>query len=149
MTPEPLRPLPPRTSTWLGRCRCRCRGRGRGEGGQSAVELALVLPLLALLAMALVQVGLVVRDQLLVLHAARDAVREAAVSPERHAIVGAARSATELDADRLQVEIGPRGAPGTTVRVTVRYRAPTTVPLVGRFVHDVELEATASMRVET
>jgi Flp pilus assembly protein TadG len=43
------------------------------------VEFALVLPLLAALLLALVQTGLVVRDQVLVVHAAREAVRELAV----------------------------------------------------------------------
>jgi hypothetical protein len=124
------------------------RRRGRGERGQSAVELALVLPLLALLALGLVQVGLVVRDQLLVLHAARDAAREAAVSADQAAITGAARDATGLDPSRLRVDVGPRGQSGSTVRVTVRYHSPTVVPIIGRFVNDVDLEASASMRVE-
>jgi Flp pilus assembly protein TadG len=122
--------------------------RWRGERGQSAVELALVLPLLALLALVLVQVGLVVRDQLLVLEAARAGAREAAVTADAGAVTGAARGATTLAADRLRVETGRRPPPGGTVSVTVRYRAPTSVPLVGRFVGDVELDATASMRVE-
>src|SRR5207247_8954779 len=61
------------------------------DDGQAAVELALVLPLVALLLLVLVQVGLVVRDQVLVVHAAREAAREAAVdaAPE------AARRAAE------------------------------------------------------
>ncbi len=122
--------------------------RWRDERGQSAVELALVLPLLALLALGLVQVGLVVRDQLLVLQAARDAVRQAAVSDDHGAVTDAARGATTLDPRRFEVDVGPRGAPGSTVRVRVHYRAPTVVPLVGRFLGDVDLEATASMRVE-
>ena len=60
----------------------------------------------------------------------------------------AAEAATMLPEGRLRVEVGPRGRPGTTVRVTVRYRSATAVPLVGRFLDDVGLEATASMRVE-
>jgi hypothetical protein len=120
----------------------------RGERGQSAVELALVLPLLAALALGLVQVGLVVRDQLLVLHAARDAAREAAVTDDRARVETAARGATGLDAGRLRVDIGPRGRPGSPVTVTVGYRAPTDVPVVGRLVGDVGLVARASMRVE-
>jgi Flp pilus assembly protein TadG len=125
------------------------RPRWRGERGQSAVELALVLPLVVLLALVVLQVGLVVRDQLLVVHAARDAVREAAVSGNGGAVADAARRSTVLHPDRLDVDIGPRGQPGTTVRVTVRYRAPTAVPLVGRLVGDVDLDASASMRVES
>jgi Flp pilus assembly protein TadG len=122
--------------------------RWRGERGQSSVELALVLPLLALLALGVLQVGLVVRDQLLTLQAARGAVREAAVNPDLASITAAARAATTLPGDRLRVDIGPRGQPGSTVRVTVHYRSATAVPLVGRFLGDVELDATAAMRVE-
>jgi Flp pilus assembly protein TadG len=122
--------------------------RGRGERGQSAVELALVLPLLALLALGLVQIGLVVRDQLLTIQAARGAVREAAVTADLASITAAGRDATTLARNRLRVDVGPRGQPGTTVKVTVHYRAPTSMPLVGRFMGDVDLEASASMRVE-
>ncbi len=45
--------------------------RGSRDEGQAAVELARVLPLVALVLLALVQAGLVVRDQILVVHAAR------------------------------------------------------------------------------
>ncbi len=122
--------------------------RWRDERGQSAVELALVLPLLAILALGIVQVGLVVRAQLLTGQAARGAVREAAVTGDLASITAAGRDATTLAADRLRVAVGPRGVPGTTVQVTVHYRAPTSVPLVGRLLGDVDLEASASMRVE-
>ena len=46
------------------------------------MELALVLPLVVALLLAVVQVGLIVRDQVLVVHAAREAAREAAVDPD-------------------------------------------------------------------
>jgi hypothetical protein len=41
-----------------------------------------------------------------------------------------------------------RDGPGSHVVVTVRYRAPTAVPLLGRLLGDVDLEAEATMRVE-
>ena len=47
-------------------------GRDRG---QAAVETALVLPLIMAVALAFVQVGLLVRDHILVVHAAREAAR--------------------------------------------------------------------------
>jgi hypothetical protein len=122
--------------------------RARGEHGQSAVELALALPILAVLALALVQLGLVVRDQLLVVHAARDAAREAAVTADPAAVATAARGATALRPERLDVGLGRRGPAGSRVRVELRYRSPTRVPLVGRLVDDVVLRAAAEMRVE-
>ena len=49
------------------------RPRGSDEG-QATVELALVLPVIALLMLLLVQVGVLVRDQVLVIHAAAKAL---------------------------------------------------------------------------
>ena len=122
--------------------------RERGEEGQAAVEVALVLPLIAVLALLLLQVALVVRDQVLVVHAAREAVREAAVDPDAGAARRAAAQGSGLGAGRLDVEVGARGDAGSRVRVTVRYRSPTRVPVVGSMVGDVVLEASATMRVE-
>ena len=124
------------------------RPRTRGDGGQAAVELALVLPLVALVLLAVVQVGLVVRDQVLVVHAAREAAREAAVEPAPDASRRAALAGSGLEADRVSVDVTGRRGAGSRVRVEVRYRAPTRVPLVGAAVGDVDLEATATMRVE-
>ncbi len=122
--------------------------RGRGEEGQAAVEVALVLPLIAILALLLLQVALVVRDQVLVVHAAREAVRQAAVDADAGAVRRAATDGSGLAGGRLEVDVGARGEPGSRVRVAVRYRSPTDVPVVGALVGDVTLEASATMRVE-
>ena len=100
------------------------------------------------LLMLVLQVGLVARDQVLVVHAAREAARVAAVDPDDAAVAAAARSATPLDSARLRVAVGPRGVPGAIVRVEVTYRSPTDMPLVGGLSGDVELHASAAMRVE-
>ncbi len=119
----------------------------RGDEGQAAVELALVLPLVALLLLALVQVGLVVRDQVLLTHAAREAAREAAVDPSPQAARRAVLAGAPLAMDRLDVQLT---GPGPDGRVSVRlsFRSPTTVPLVGPLTPDVVLGARASMRAE-
>jgi len=124
-----------------------------GERGQAAVELMLVLPFVALLALLLLQVGLVVRDQLLVAHAAREAARQAAVDADATVPRAAAVAATRLRPDRLEVEVHPLGGdasrrPGGRIRATVRYRSPTDVPLVGALIGDLELVGRAAMRVE-
>lgn len=112
------------------------------------MELALVLPLVAVLLLVLVQVGLVVRDQVLVVHAAREAAREAAVDAAPGAARDAALASSDLDPARLSVTVSGRGAAGSRVKVTTRYGPPTALPLVGAAVSRVQLEATATMRVE-
>jgi len=120
----------------------------RRDSGQATVELALVLPLVALLLVALVQAAVVARDQLLVTHAAREAVRAAAVDPDPAAATRAARRAGPLDADRLAVDLSGRGAVGSEVRAVVNYRPPTRLPFVGRMLGDLTLRGEATMRVE-
>lgn len=122
--------------------------RARGDGGQASVELALVLPLVMLLLLGMVQVGLLVRDQILVVHAAREAAREAAVDPAPDAARQAAAASSTLDGSRLTVTTSGRGAAGSRVRVEVAYKASTSVPLIGSAVGDLTLRASATMRVE-
>jgi hypothetical protein len=118
------------------------------QRGQATVELALVLPLLLLALLLLVQVALVVRDQVRVVHAAREAARAAAVQEDLGPVVDAALKGARLAGGRTVVERGTRGGPGSMVEVEVRYRSPTHVPIVGALIDDITLVATAAMRVE-
>ena len=124
--------------------------RGQRDEGQAAVEVALVLPLVALLLLALVQVGLLVRDQVLVVHAAREGARAAAVEAGDRAPERAALSGGGLDPDRVEVEVTEDSGrvAGALVEVEVIYRAPTDVPLVGRLLGDPTLRGRAAMRIE-
>src|SRR5687768_8593816 len=115
-----------------------------GDQGQATVEFALLLPLVMMALLAIVQVGLVVRDQVAVVHAAREAARAAGVSPDPARPVAAARRVLS-EAD---VEVGHRPPVGEPVSVTVSYRSPTDLPLVGALVPDPVLRSTAVMRVE-
>jgi Flp pilus assembly protein TadG len=123
------------------------RARG-GDRGQSTVELALALPLVTLALLLVVQVGLVVRDQVLVTGAAREAARTAAVvgAGDRSAIERAAARAGPLDPSRIALEVTP--GPDGMVEVRVRYAARTDLPLIGALVPDVGLTAVAVMRRE-
>ena len=123
-------------------------GCRRREAGQAAVELALVLPLVLLLFLALVQVGVVVRDDVLVVHAAREAARRAAVDPSPDGPRTAALVGSGLASSRLDVHARRDGAQGT-VAVTVTYRARTDLPLIGPLLPDVRLRANATMREES
>ncbi|MET0910107.1 MAG: TadE family type IV pilus minor pilin [Ilumatobacteraceae bacterium] len=116
----------------------------RADRGQAAIELALALPLLALLLLAIVQLVVVVRDQLAVVHAAREGARAAAVSsaPDGDG-AAAARGATSLTP--LEVSVGHTNG---SAAVTVRYQSRTDVPLIGAVLPDINVESTATMRDE-
>jgi hypothetical protein len=119
--------------------------RKGSERGQSSVELALVMPLVALLLLALLQVGVLVKDQLLVLGAAREGVREAIVNPDRGQIeVAASAAAPGLDLT-LQVQRGTERGDPARVEVSAK---PIRLPLVGQMVAGVTLKAGATMRLE-
>ncbi len=112
------------------------------------MELALALPLVAALLLAVVQVALVARNEVSVVHAAREAARAVAIEHDVAAARRAASAAADLDGERVTVTVDGTIAPGQLVTVTVRYAAPTDVPLVGALVGDVGLSATSVMRVE-
>lgn len=126
------------------------RRRRHGQRGASTVEFALVLPLLLVVALALVQVGLLVRDRLLVEAAARAGARTAAVDPDQAAIAEAvARSAPDLEAGALSVVVSRVGTLGDPVSVTVGYTSEIRVPFIGWLItHGVAMETTATDRQE-
>ena len=126
-----------------GRC-------GRRDEGQATVELALVLPAVVLLALVVGQVVLVGRDHLLVVHAARAGAREAAVDPRPSAVEHAVRTAAPaLKGPRLSTETSHRRGSPDIVTVSVRYRSPTSVALVGVLLPDVVVVGEAAFRYES
>jgi hypothetical protein len=108
------------------------------------VELALAMPFIAVLGLLLIQGALLGRDQLIVIHAAREAARAASVDPDP----AAPREAARLVLPGATVETGVRPPPGRPVAVTVAYRSRTDLPLVGPLLPDPMLSARAVMRVE-
>jgi Flp pilus assembly protein TadG len=114
------------------------------------VEFALVLPLVLMVALAMLQVGLTVRDRLLVSEGARAGAREAAVEEDGDQVRAAVlRAAPSLDSSRTSVLVAPPSVQGQLRDVTVDYRMPVSVPLVDwLFPNEIDLEATASMRQE-
>jgi len=122
-----------------------CRPEDRG---QSTVELALLLPVVLVVILTVVQVGLLGRDVVLVTHAAREAARAAAVDPSPGAARRAALASSSLRSDRLSVSVTGRTGASGRVRVTLAYRVPLRVPLVGSLLGDRTVHASATMRIE-
>jgi len=116
--------------------------------GQATVELALALPLIVLMMLLVVQVGLVVRDHVIVVHASREGARQVAVDARPGAARRAVLEGAALTSSRTSVRQSSRGRPGDRVTVTVAYRSMTNVPLVGLLVPDIEVRAETTMRVE-
>lgn len=117
--------------------------------GSAAVELALVLPLALLMALALVQVGLLAKDALVVQQASREGAREAAVTLEDERVHDAAVRGGGLAPERTEVEVERAGGVGDPVTVRVRYRSALVVPFVEwLFPEEVTVSASTTMRQE-
>jgi Flp pilus assembly protein TadG len=129
----------------------RSSGRLRGSGGSAAVEFALVLPLLLVVGLALLQVGLLVKDGLIVQEVARAGARQASVSADDQSVRSAAiDAAVSLDPSALDIGVARDRGTGSPVMVTVAYSATVTIPLVRwLFPDDVRLSAKATMRQES
>jgi hypothetical protein len=114
------------------------------------VEFALVLPILLIVALGLVQVGLILRDQLVLVEAARVGAREASVTDQEADIEGAVnRAASTLNLGHVELQVIRQGARGDPVTVRLGYDEGLTVPFVGwLFPSAVHLEAGATMRQE-
>ncbi len=114
------------------------------------MEFALVLPLILVIALALVQVGLLVRDRLLVEDAARAGARAAALQSDIVATRDAAAAAAlALDPAELEVNVERSGTQGDPVTVTIAYQAAIRVPLVSwLFGPSVGMGASATDRQE-
>jgi Flp pilus assembly protein TadG len=92
-----------------------------------------------MLLLGAVQVAIVLREQLLVQHVAREAARAAAVS----AAPGAAASRASAAIDRRVVL--DVGVTTTRVRVRAQLVVRTDVALIGPLLPDITVEATATM----
>jgi hypothetical protein len=114
------------------------------QGGQATAELAVALPVVLLLALTLIQAALVLRDDLAVANAAREAARAASLDPDP----ARAERAAAAVLPGATVRSGPRPPVGELVHVRVTYRSTTELPVVGPLLPDPLLEARVAMRVE-
>ena len=124
--------------------------RDRNDRGSAVVEFALVLPLLLLMLLALVQVAVIARDQLVLVQAARAGARAAAIEDSADAVLSATRAAgAGLEPEDLVVDVTRAGTRGAPVTVRVSYRIGLVAPLAGWLLPDsVTLHAEATMRQE-
>lgn len=122
----------------------------RGVDGSAAVELALALPLALWMALALVQVGLLAKDAVVVVQAAREGAREAAVTTSEDRIRQAVLRGGGLPDERTDVAVERQGTVGDPVTVEVSLRAPMVVPFIDwLFPEEVTVRSSATMRQET
>ena len=125
--------------------------RGEGERATAAVEFALVLPLILLMTLAVLEVGLIVKDRLVLQGSARAGAREAAVNTNddavRQAVIDASAS---LDPSRIDVSVVREGGVGSAVTVDVVYHDGVTITLVEwLFPSKIDISASDVMRQET
>jgi len=117
---------------------------GPAEAGQATAELALLLPVVVALALGLFQAALVVRDELLVSHVARDAARLVSVGTDPAEV--RERVDRSLPGARVSIERG-RDV-GDPVAVAISFESRTTLPVIGPLFPDVVLDARVEMRAE-
>jgi Flp pilus assembly protein TadG len=124
--------------------------RRHAEPGSAAVEFALLLPILLLVLLALVQVGALARDQLVLTQASRAGAREAAVNGSIDAVHEAVRSAAAgLNSERVAIDVAWTGERGDPVTVSLTYEVPVASPLAGWLLPEtVTLRSSATMRRE-
>jgi hypothetical protein len=120
---------------------------GTDERGSASVEFALVLPVLFLMLFALVEVAVVARTQLEIMHAARVGAREAAAAPDPARAVRASLEALgPALAPRARVAVRRPSIVGAPAEVTIRLPYRAFSPLLGGL--KLELRARSVMRVE-
>jgi TadE-like protein len=107
------------------------------------VEFAIALPMIAIVMLAIAQVGVSVRNEVAVELASREGARAAAVSAESAgSAAAAARRAVDLP---MTVSVT---SSNTTVTVTVTYVDPTDVAIIGAAIGPVTHTASATMAIE-
>ena len=118
--------------------------RSEPDSGQATVELALVMPLIIGLLLIILNVGLVVRDQLAVWHAASAGARAASISPDSPDVVQQAVEA-EVQLRPLHLRIVRDGD-----LITVEAKYPRTIGLwVFKYIAPpLILSATVTMHVQ-
>lgn len=110
------------------------------------VEFALVLPLVLVVLLGIVEVAVVARSEIQLIHAAREGAREAAASPDTRRSVAAVRAALGDAGRSARVSISRPATVGEKATVSVALKHTVAAPVFGGFT--LELQARSTMRVE-
>ncbi|MDA2979893.1 MAG: TadE/TadG family type IV pilus assembly protein [Actinomycetota bacterium] len=118
----------------------------RFESGSAVVEFALIMPLVLVLLLGVVEVAVIARTEIQLVHATREGAREAAASPDTSRAAAAVRGALGSNRSDARIAVSRPSTVGhkATVTVSLPYRIAT--PIFGGFT--VTLSSTATMRVE-
>ncbi|MGA1157932.1 MAG: TadE/TadG family type IV pilus assembly protein [Ilumatobacteraceae bacterium] len=117
----------------------------RLDRGQATVEFALTIPVLVIALLGAIQVFVILVDRIHLVHVTRDAARAASVGDDP-------RSAAEMVINRsfpdreISLTVSMSDDVVTVEMVLVN---PTDVPIIGRFLPEVELRESLSMLAET
>ena len=116
-----------------------------GDRGHAALEFALTIPVLVIALLGSIQVFVLLVDRIHLVHVTRDATRAASIAD---------------DPERAVDQVIERSFPGREVTATVERRGDvmtvqvilrnrTEVPVIGRFIPDVEQHESLSMLSES
>lgn len=114
------------------------------DSGQATVELALVMPLVIGLLILIITAGLVVRDQLLVWHAASAGARAASISPNSPDVVQQAVE-NEVSLRPVHLRIVRQG---DLITVAAQYPRTINLWLIKYIIPPLTLSATVTMHVQ-
>jgi hypothetical protein len=123
----------------------------RGSGGQATVELALALPVLILVAVAVCQVAVGLNCYLIVTAASREGARRGAETNDVAETKRAAGNASKGLPGRpaaIDVEFPEGRGKGCPIEVTVTYRMPLLVPIVGHLIPEATFKNSTCMALE-
>lgn len=116
------------------------------ERGSAVVEFALVLPLVLVVLLGIVEVAVVARSEIQLVHAAREGARQAAAHPDTRKAAAAVRSSLGPAGDSARITVKRPSNVGGRATVAVTLRHVVAAPFFGGFT--LNLSATSTMRVE-
>ena len=114
------------------------------EAGQSTVEFALIIPVVAIFLMLILQVGLVVRQKILVTNSSREAARILSVEND----FGKATMKAKETVNGAEVIISRPANQGEYLTVTIKDVVKSKMPILGVIFPDISVTSKTTMRVE-